>query len=97
MKPGSPAELGEPLQRCEGLPLLRCHKVGELVNNNIYVSFGGLLLPGGVLLRYDAGKLDAVIAPTEHALEGRTIYTLDLIPKATAAGEVAVEMDFEAV
>ncbi len=68
-----------------------------IVPGEITKTDWGLLLPGGVLLRYDAGKLDAVIAPTEHALEGRTIYTLDLIPKATAAGEVAVEMDFEAV
>ncbi len=57
----------------------------------------GLLLPGGVLLLYDESKLDISIAPVDQQIEGKTIHTLDLIPRETEAGTLTVEMRFEAV
>ena len=57
----------------------------------------GVLLPGGVLLIYDDTQLDISITPVDQKLEGRTIHTLDLIPKADGAGDVTVNMRFETV
>ena len=57
----------------------------------------GVLLPGGVLLKYDDAQLDISINPVDQKLEGKTIHTLDLIPKAGGAGEVTVQMVFEVV
>ncbi|MBR4234829.1 MAG: heparinase II/III family protein [Clostridia bacterium] len=58
---------------------------------------GRLLIGGkdGMILTFDSGSLRAVITPTEHTLEGKKIYTLDLMPKTARAGELTVKMQWE--
>lgn len=55
------------------------------------------ILPGGVKLIFDPSLLKIELTPTQHKCEGKTVYTLDLIPRSTQPGPLQINMRFEAV
>jgi hypothetical protein len=68
-----------------------------IVPGDIEWDGAGCILPGGVKLTFDPALLKIEIAPTQQKCEGKTVYTLDLIPRETKAGPLEVKMRFEAV